>query len=712
MSEVKDYLDSGLREGGTAIVIATADHLDTLRQQLQGLGTLAGQPGWFPGELVMLEASEVLSQFLVGDWPDEDRFKAVVGELVRKACAPGKQVHAFGEMVAVLCARGLYDAAIRLEQLWNKLREKHHFSLFCAYPLHLFPTEERTLAFHHICNAHDHVSASPDSAKLEGEHRVAVLEQRVLALQTELARARQSEQTLYHREKELADFLDNAAEGLHRVAPDGTILWANTAELTTLGYRWEEYVGHHVADFHVDQAEIGAILMRLHAGDTILDQPAQMRCKDGSIKHVVINSNGCLEDGKLRYTRCFTRDATDRHLLEQAQHEREALISQLTRANEAKDEFLAMLGHELRNPLAPISAAAQLIILAAGDPERVNHASSVILRQVTHMTALIDDLLDVARVTRGLVVLELQAQDMRDAVHEAIEQALPRIRAQHQRLVVEITQDATTVRGDRKRLVQIAANLLSNATKFTPAGGEIRVCLELQEHIVKLTVTDSGIGMEPDLLSRVFDLFVQGSRTLDRTQGGLGIGLSLAKRLVDAHGGVLEAFSDGPGSGGTFTVAFPQLIEPKAESVNVREPECVMPEKALRVVIVDDNRDAADTLASLLTTAGHRSHAVYNAHDAIRMAMSACPQVFLIDIGLPELDGLALARRLRAMPEAADVVFVAVTGYGLAQDKKDTAMAGFHHHFVKPVDTDKLLHLLRALPHASAMDSKGHTRSN
>jgi PAS domain S-box-containing protein len=698
LTEVADFLDKGLRGGGTAIVIASADHLGSLRQQLMGLGSLKGQRAWFPGELIMLDAADALAQFMVDDWPDERRFDDTVGNIVRKACGSGLPVHAFGEMVALLCARGLYDAAVRLEQLWNGLRMQCQFSLFCAYPWELFPTDELASAFHRICCEHDHVG--PHGHELaEGQADVylqlAIVEQKNFVLNRELAHARESEQTLRHREREFADFVENAAEGLHRVGPDGTILWANKAELALLGYRWEEYVGHHVSEFHADEAVIAEILQRLQAGQTLYDQAVRLRCKDGTLKHAVINSNACFENGQLRYTRCFTRDATERHLLEQAHREREALVAELSHTNRAKDEFLAMLAHELRNPLAPISAAAQLLAVTAKDPERVRKAAAVITRQVSHMTGLIDDLLDVARVTRGLIVLARTPLDLRDIVAEAVEQTTPQIQARRHQLAVGLPSETAVISGDRKRIVQVVANIVNNATKFTPEGGRIEIDLAIFADEVALTISDTGIGMDAELAAQVFDLFAQGRRTPDRTQGGLGIGLALAKSLVESHDGSIAVRSEGPGKGSSFTVRFPRL---KQELASPAGPAAHQPARkagaSLRVVVVDDNRDAADGLVALLTEIGHEAGALYNSHAALEVAKSSCPQVFLLDIGLPEIDGIALASQLLAMPETDGVVLIAVTGYGQERDKALTRASGFHHHLVKPVDTAELLDLL------------------
>ncbi|WP_338763599.1 ATP-binding protein [Massilia sp. METH4] len=701
LAEVAEFLDRGLRGGGTAIVIATPAHLAELRQHLAGFGAPQGQRHWFPGELIMLDAAEALARFMVDGWPDERRFDAAIGKVVRAACDTGNTVHAFGEMVALLCAEGLYDAAVRLEQLWNDLARTCRFSLFCAYPWQHFPSEHQASAFQQICHEHDHVCSAghaPGEAPRDVNLRLALLEQQALALRGEVARLKEVEETLRYRERELADFVEGAAEGLHRVGPDGTILWANKAELAMLGYRWEEYVGRHIAEFHADADVIGDILRRLGAGETLYDVPVRLRCRDGSIKHALVHSNGCFENGQLRYTRCFTRDSTERHLLQIAHREREALVAELSRSNRAKDEFLAMLAHELRNPLAPISSAAQLLALAADDPHRVRAAAAVITRQVGHMVGLVDDLLDVARVTRGLVVLAREALDLRDVVAEATEQAGPHVRARGQQLALDVSAEAAWVNGDRKRIIQVAVNLITNASKFAPEGSNIEIGVRVGVDDVELTVADEGIGMDAELVPRVFDMFVQGHRSLDRAQGGLGIGLALARSLVESHGGSITAHSDGHGKGSLFTVRLPRW----RQEADIRPPGTVdaMPRQggqALRVLVVDDNRDAADALASLLAALGHEADAVYSSSAALEAAAARCPHVFLLDIGLPDIDGIALARRLRALPAASGAVLVAVTGYGREQDRADTQAAGFQHHLVKPVDTAALAAILNRL---------------
>ncbi|MEN3367296.1 MAG: hypothetical protein V7606_4570 [Burkholderiales bacterium] len=381
--------------------------------------------------------------------------------------------------------------------------------------------------------------------------------------------------------------------------------------------------------------------------------------------------------------------------LQRKQAERDKAEQDLRAADQRKDEFLAMLAHELRNPLAPISAAAQLLKLVQLDEARVKQTSDIIARQVDHMTSLVDDLLDVSRVTRGLVTLDLKPLDLNPLVSDAVEQVSPLIKTRRHQLTVELPEDSALVAGDQKRLVQVIANLLNNSAKYTPEGGNIVLSVEVLKDHVALSVNDDGIGMEPELVSRVFELFAQAERTSDRSQGGLGLGLALVRSLVGLHGGSVQAYSKGTGKGSTFSVRLPRLCERRAEPrVQAEIPLVATPAGMMRMIVVDDNADAAHTLAMFLEAEGHEVAVEYEATGALARARAIAPRVCLLDIGLPDIDGNELARRLRAMPETAKAVLIAVTGYGREQDKKDAMAAGFDYHFVKPVDTSKLAALL------------------
>lgn len=362
-----------------------------------------------------------------------------------------------------------------------------------------------------------------------------------------------------------------------------------------------------------------------------------------------------------------------------------------------KDEFLAMLAHELRNPLAPIMAAAEVLRLAQFDEARVKQTSEIISRQGRHMTSLIDDLLDVSRVTRGLVTLDTIDLDAKRIVSEAVEQVRPLIEVRRHHIAVHICPESSYIRGDSKRLVQVVANLLNNATKYTPEGGAIDLKLAVRSDTVMITVEDNGIGMASDYLSKVFDMFSQAQRTTDRSQGGLGIGLSLAKSLVEKHGGSVKAESAGLGQGSRFTVSLPRI------SVSTTEIE-IQPDRSdsirhsgLRIMVVDDNVDAATMLAMFLEAEGHQVIVEHDSRRALELARGNRLEAFLLDIGLPYIDGNELARRLRAQPESASSLLIAVTGYGQEQDKRSTSAAGFDHHLVKPVDMTQLALLLANL---------------
>jgi len=372
---------------------------------------------------------------------------------------------------------------------------------------------------------------------------------------------------------------------------------------------------------------------------------------------------------------------------------RKRIEDELRAANRQKDQFLAMLAHELRNPLAPITTAAQLLQRGQMDAPGIQRASDIIARQAQHMTSLVNDLLDVSRVTRGLVTISKEALEMREIVHEAVEQVRPLIDARGHALQCEIAASPLRVEGDRTRLIQVVSNILNNAAKYTAAGGSLVLSARIGSGLVRVAVRDNGQGIDPPILPYIFDLFIQAERTPDRSQGGLGLGLALVKSLAVLHGGRVEAHSAGLGKGSEFVVYLPCL----AEAPEVSPPPLdVQPRGArgLRVLVVDDNVDAAQMLATLLEMNGYEVSIAYDGKGALASAVQAPPDVALLDIGLPDIDGHELARRLRAMPETTQAVLVALTGYGQVEDQRRAYKAGFDHHMAKPADLAKLLELL------------------
>lgn len=377
-------------------------------------------------------------------------------------------------------------------------------------------------------------------------------------------------------------------------------------------------------------------------------------------------------------------------------HEQKVAQEALRESDRRKDEFLAMLAHELRNPLAPISAAAHVLSIDGVARERIVQVGEIISRQTRHMTALIDDLLDVSRVTRGLVKIDNVAVDMKLVMEQAIEQVRPLALARNHHLDSVLPLEEALVTGDESRLVQILSNLLTNAVRYTPKAGRISVQLDIEPENVLLIVRDNGIGMNQDLLQIVFDPFTQGQRSSDRSQGGLGLGLALVKSLVELHGGTVSAFSDGPGQGSEFKIVLPRLLDEE----DTLQSEAILDaidfsETALRVLIVDDNADAAQMLGMLVEAGGCQAYIENHPLKALERAKIIRPNICLLDIGLPELDGMELARQLRLAPETRDAKLIAVTGYGQEDDRLASQAAGFDEHLVKPVELKQLVSIFR-----------------
>jgi PAS domain S-box-containing protein len=1047
---VARFLGDGLSAGEPLVVIATEMHRQLFVQRLKSSGfDVEGACG--DGRLTLLDAAQTLSTFMVGDMPDWERFRAHLGGVLEKSSAagPGRRVRAYGEMVELLWREGRPQAALRLEEFWNDLGRIHLFTLLCAYSMAGFSQEAQGEQFRQVCGHHSHVhpteSYSPGDDLDARLRQVSFLQQRARALETELQHRKALEESLrttlnelHQSQRELKDFVENAVEGLHWVGPDGIVLWANKAEFELLGYSKDEYIGRHIAEFHADRAVIEDMLARLAGNETLRDYEARLRCKDGSIKHVLINSNVAWEDGQFRHTRCFTRDNTARkhaqdalirlqsitarlsearttkevvevivrqgaeavgaltsavflldreggglelaravgypkdvlerysrlplstplpmaeavrhatpvflpsrdalerypdiryaidasraasiacaplmvegkpigvlgfgvrrtlddeqralvvalanqgaqaldraHLYEaesrsrrqaETAQRRTAFLSDVSallsssldyettlasvarmvvpriadwcivelandprapsipivvehvdaskvqtvreyrrrfppdphatrgvahviktgtpelspsvsdelrevdsyppeqsrllrelgvqstiivpmpargrmlgaivlmtsdsgrrfeqadlgmaeelgrraalaidnarlyhearQANRRKDEFLAMLGHELRNPLAPILTALELMQLRGMGGAR---EQKIIERQVKHLVRLVDDLLDVSRITRGKVELKKEPIELSVVLAKAIEMASPLYEQRSHRLSVDVTREGLLVEADPVRLAQVLANLLTNAAKYTEPGGQVVVTARREHGELVVSVKDNGMGISSEMLSSVFELFVQGERTLDRSQGGLGIGLTVARSLVELHGGTISARSPGLGQGSEFLVRLPALAKPvvheeaPAGTLQLSSPP---PLSGVRVLLVDDNKDAVEVLAELLQTYGHEVAVAYDGPQALTMAPMFRPHAALLDIGLPVMDGYELAKRLREVSAGHPSRLVAVTGYGQDSDKAKSREAGFDVHLVKPVDLSVILPLLADL---------------
>ncbi len=377
--------------------------------------------------------------------------------------------------------------------------------------------------------------------------------------------------------------------------------------------------------------------------------------------------------------------------------ERKRMELMLREADRRKDEFLAMLAHELRNPLAPIRTAIALLEKDGPADRRSADLIELMRRQTEHMTRIVDDLLEVSRITQGRIALQLEPILVGTAIYHAVEAIAASVEMRGQHMHVDVADATAWVRGDVTRISQILVNILNNASKYTPQDGHITISAKADDEWVSIVTTDTGTGISADLLPKVFELFSQGERTLDRSNGGLGIGLSLVKKLVELHDGTIAVQSDGPGQGTTVTVRVPRLHHHEQHSAQVlSEPAAGATPSALRILVVDDNRDAADSLAMLCEFGGHAALAAYSSAQALEIAAQLKPDVALLDIGLPDIDGYELARRLRHKGESVPLL-IAITGYGQAEDRLRAQSAGFDYHFVKPVNVESLLKLLSSM---------------
>jgi PAS domain S-box-containing protein len=668
----------------------------------------------------------------------------------------------------------------------------------------------------------------------------------------------EAEDELRRSEQELSDFFENATVGLHWVGSDGNILRANQTELTLLGYNAAEYIGRPIAAFHADEDVICDILNRLQAGEELREYPARLKCKNGSIKDVLIDSSGLFRDGEFIHTRCFTRDVTQRKRSDQTARfladasaalavlvdfdstlqkvaslavpsfadwatvdlaeadgslrrvsvshvdpakvqlahevhrrfppephapqgvwailctgrseivpvitdellvqsikddellrimrelglksyigvpltvrgrtlgvitfinaesghqydetdlavaedlagraaiaiENAQLYQELRQADQRKDEFLATLAHELRNPLAPIRNGLQVLRLAGGGGEMANEVRTMMERQLDQMVRLVDDLLDVSRITRDKLELRKEQVTLASVLQSAVETSRPLIDQSGHTFSLTLPPTPVYLEADLTRLAQVFSNLINNSAKYTMPGGRIAVSGEVAQGEVLVRVRDNGLGIPVDALPRIFDMFSQVDRNMERAQGGLGIGLTLVRRLIEMHDGTVEAHSDGPGQGSEFIVRLPVLKGSAQwpDDSATCEDASVAPTR--RILIVDDNHDSAMSLGMLLKLMGNEIQTVHDGLAAVDTAEKFRPDMILLDIGLPKLNGYDACRRIRRQGWSQSTVIVALTGWGQEEDRRRSQDAGFDHHLVKPVEIAALEKLM------------------
>lgn len=470
--------------------------------------------------------------------------------------------------------------------------------------------------------------------------------------------------------------------------PSGHVVSWNSGAEHIKGYRADEIIGRHFSSFYPTEAIARGWpeheLEVARAEGRFEDEGWRLR-KDGSQfwANVVITALRD-EDGTLIGFAKITRDLTERKRIEA-----------LEESNIQKNEFLAMLSHELRNPLAPIRNALE-VMKSSGDPV-VEWARTLIDRQVGHLTRLVDDLLDVSRIVTSKITLRKEPVEIAEVVSAVAEASRPLIHGRGHAFEVEVPDEPLQVEGDPTRLSQALLNLLNNAAKYTPDGGRIWLTVEKEGRQAVLRVRDTGIGIPAELLPKVFDLFRQGDRALDRSEGGLGIGLTLVQQIALRHGGSVEAWSEGVGRGTEILLRLPLLPETEAEEPpQAGSLDAPPAQSARRILVVDDNRDAASTLEMLLEIWGHDVRVVHSGPAALAEAVAYRPEVVLLDIGLPGMDGYEVAQRLRELDGLEKVALVAITGYGQEDDRRRSREAGFDQHLVKPVDPVQLQQVLAA----------------
>lgn len=468
------------------------------------------------------------------------------------------------------------------------------------------------------------------------------------------------------------------------LTPEGRIATWNAGAQAIKGYFAHEIIGQHFSRFYEPEAIARGWPeheLRLAKAEGRFEDEGWRVRKDGTRFWASVIITALFDpEGELRGFAKVTRDLTVRRRIEDLQ-----------RSERRMNEFLAMLGHELRNPLAPMRTALDIALRCQGDPAILQSSLDMFSRQMGYLSRIVDDLLDIARITSGKLELKFESIDLNDLLRERIAAFRPMFATRQQELRDTLPDQPTPVRADPTRLAQVISNLLANAHKFTNEGGRVWVTLRQETPFALLEVSDNGIGIEPHLLPLIFEPFVQGHQGLDRTSGGLGLGLALVRRLVGMLGGTVAATSRGSGLGSTLSVKLPMVsIEPRRQE----KAASTMSSVQLRVMVVDDNHDIAKSMEMLLRMLGHEVEVAHDGVTALMRAPRFQPDVVLLDIGLPDMNGYEIARALRAIPMLKDSLLVACTGYGREDDRTAAMLAGFDRHTIKPISVDTLLELL------------------
>jgi len=491
----------------------------------------------------------------------------------------------------------------------------------------------------------------------------------------------------------LAAIVESSDDAIISKSLDGIIQTWNAAAERLFGYTAEQAVGQHISIVIPPEriAEEDQIIASLKAGKRIDHFETERVRSDGGRIIVSLTISPIKDDfGNVIGASKIVRDVTDRI---QLMNDLQRLAADLSAADQRKNEFLATLAHELRNPLAPMSNMLAVVKRAGDDTEVLKRAHETLERQLNQMIRLVDDLLDLNRITHDRLELRRSEVELSSVIQQAVEVARPLIDAADQELIIELPKEPIYLNADRARLAQVFGNLLNNSGKYTRPNGTIKLGAKRVDDSVLVSVQDNGAGIPPDKIGSIFDMFMQVNGSSEQSQGGLGIGLTLVKRLVEMHGGSIEARSEGEGRGSEFIVRLPVMSRAASPSPALEvEPES---SSGRRVLIVDDNFDSADSLAMLLNITGNKTFVAHDGVAALEAVEKYRPEVILLDIGLPKLDGHEVCRRVRELPWGKDIRIIALTGWGLEDDRRKSEEAGFNGHLVKPVDYDRLLELLQ-----------------